>query len=105
MGEERVVSADHIHRVMRVGLIGERERGNGGVVFDSKDRDSVQYLLLAEIESEQMRERLEDELSEDANAHLFVVEEVEKVMHVWKIRRDALASVAVESFGEGSGSF
>lgn len=97
MGDDNASEKERLHAIMMAGLVGERERGSGGVVFANKEKGIVKYILLQEIESEELRARFEDELTEDGNYHLFIMEEIERVMHIWKLPRDKLANLPFEN--------
>ena len=96
MGDDNASEKERLHAIMMAGLVGERERGNGGVVFVNKEKNIIKYILLHEVESEELRARFEDELTENGNDHLFIMEEVDRVMHIWKVPRDKLANLPFE---------
>ena len=70
MGDDNASEKERLHAIMMAGLVGERERGNGGVVFVNKEKNIIKYILLHEVESEELRARFEDELTENGNDHL-----------------------------------
>lgn len=65
---------------------GEKERGSGGVVVRSY-KHGIRYALLEELPHPEMRDSIEDMLTEEGQTHVFVVQEEEKTLHVWKLPR------------------
>lgn len=91
------VNDDRIRSIADVALPGEQLRGDGGVVVVSGS--SVEYKLLLEIESEELRDQLEDLLSENGRSNVVVVEETlddakRVVAHVWMVPRNELFRVS-----------
>lgn len=71
--------------VLQTAMNGEQTRGSHGVVFQNKAQGILHYITVDEIPSEELRDRVSDILSEEGDTNYFVVEEVERVMHIWKI--------------------
>ena len=78
-------------KIVECALNGEMKRGNGGFVLLSVS-SGMSYMLIDEIESEELREALRDQLSEDGVNYVYVVEEQERNMHIWKIDRANLVT-------------
>ncbi len=76
-------------KIVECALHGEMTRGNGGFVLLGVST-GISYMLIDEIESEELRESLRDQLSEDGVHYVYVVEEQERTMHIWKIDRAKL---------------
>jgi len=74
--------------VLNAAIYGERNRGSGGVVFCNHEKKIIQYMLISEFEAEEFRDKLGDILSEEGNEYYFVVEEIDRSMHIWKIPRN-----------------
>ena len=82
--------------IVTVGLAGEKDRGNGGAIYVNRIDNIIKYMLVDEFESEQFKDTLSDMLSEDGSLNLYVVEEIERVLHIWKIPRHHFAGMEVE---------
>lgn len=95
---------ERLQRVADAALPGEQTRGNGGVVVVTAE--TSQYKLLTEIESEELRDQLEDMLTEHGRSHVVVVEETlevstqRAVAHVWMAPRSELVRRASSSIDE-----
>lgn len=79
---------------LQVGLQGEADRGNGGVIYlegkggsDRAAPDKVGYLLLHEVEPKELRERLAGEIDEDDGRNFFILHKHEGSVHVSKLAR------------------
>lgn len=74
-------------------LNGERERGSGGVVMLAGAPElKATYALVNEIPSAELREVVEDLLTEDGNEYVYVLEgertvEDARNVHIWKMSR------------------
>lgn len=77
--------ADHVAKVAECAVNGERARGSGGVVLVNET--SMAYVLVDEIESEELRESLRDGLSEDGTHFVYIVMEKDRQVHIWKLDR------------------
>ena len=77
---------------------GEQIRGDAGVVVVNSVL--TEYKLLSEIDSEELRDQLEDLLTENGRSNVVVVEEnvdekTERVVaHVWMVPRNELLRVS-----------
>lgn len=90
---------ERLCRVAETAVAGEKARGDGGVVVLTAE--SATYKLVNEIESEELREQLEDLLSEHGRVNVVVVEEgvdthtERRFCNVWMVPRqhvmDAIA--------------
>ena len=93
-----------LQQVAAVALPGEQARGNGGVVVLAST-DQAMYRLLHEIESEELRERLQDLLSEHGQENVVVVQEqnatddaeTRAVANIWMVARAKLAEIACQT--------
>ena len=77
---------DELWPIVKAAWDGESARGNGGVVVRSH-KNGIHYLLVNELPFDEMRESIEDMLSEEGDQFVFVVQEEEKTLHVWKMPR------------------
>jgi hypothetical protein len=86
-------SLDRRALVANTVLNGERERGSGGVVMLAKTPElKATYALVTEIPSAELREVVEDLLTEDGNEYVYVLEgertvEDTRNVHIWKMSR------------------
>lgn len=71
--------------VLQEAMYGEQTRGSDGVVYQNKENGIVKYMKLSEIESDELRERVTEIVTEEGDVFYIVLEEVERVMHIWKI--------------------
>lgn len=89
---------ERIRMVAEAALPGEQLRGDSGVVFINMG--GAVYKLLVEVESEELRDQLEDLLTENGRSHVVVVEEnvddasKRVVAHVWMVSRSELMRVS-----------
>ena len=100
--KSRMLSAvddERIRTIADVALPGEKIRGDGGVVV--VNGDSAEYKLLVEIESDELRDQLENLLTDNGRHNVVVVEETlnestrRVVAHVWMVPRHELLRVSV----------
>ena len=87
---EHVTEVDDRQRMSAIfatALSGEKTRGSGGVVLCNKSKGTICYALVDEFESEELRERIRDMLSDEGTEYAFVVEEVDRTVDIWKIPR------------------
>lgn len=80
---------DFAQRVLSVALTGERNRGNGGIVLCNRSTDKIAYILVHEIESEELRETVGDLLTEEGLRYFFILEEKDRKIHIWKVDKTA----------------
>jgi hypothetical protein len=69
----------------QVGLQGEADRGNGGVIY--LEDEKVGYMLLHEVEPQELRERLAAEIEDDDGRNFFILHRHEGSVHVSKLAR------------------
>lgn len=81
--------------IIRVALEGEKARGNNGaVLIDTSQSDvKIVYLLSHEFGPEEFSEKLNDSLSEDGQNYIYVVNKVDKAMHISKVLRSAFSNL------------
>ena len=70
---------------------GERARGTGGVVVYTDETD-VRYVMVHELETEELREAVADMLSDEGDEYVFALNRA-KDMHIWKISRFKIAEL------------
>lgn len=68
---------------------GEQSRGSGGVVY--LDGDKVAYLLLDQVQPEQLREKIADDIEEDKGQNYFILHRDAGNIHVSKLARRPLS--------------
>ena len=91
-------------RTLDAAALGERERGSDGVVLLDRAENAVSYVLLREIESFELRERLEEMLSAEGEDFFFVLERVDGSNHIWKISKLEAATGLLEGdMADGDG--
>ena len=85
-----MTSAGHklLTPILREAVLGEESRGSDGVVYCNEADKIVRYMKIHEIESQELRERVEDMVTEEGCAFYFVIEEIERVMHIWKFPKN-----------------
>lgn len=82
---------------------GEETRGSDGVVYYNKAENIVRYMKIHEIQSEELQERVADIVTDEGRDYYFVLEEIERVMHIWKIPKHAAMQRAIQHIdGEDS---
>lgn len=80
--------------LLQEAMSGEESRGSDGVVYYNKAQSVIRYMKIHEIESEELRERVEDIVTEEGAVFYFVLEEIDRVMHIWKIpKRQAMQQI------------
>ena len=77
---------------------GEKTRGTGGVVWCDTETD-IKYVLIDEIEDDNVRESLRDSLSDDGDQYIFfVVKDIETAqLHVTKMERQVAMSLVFDA--------
>ena len=85
-----MTSAGHtlLTPILKEAVLGEETRGSDGVVYCNKAENIVRYMKIHEIESQELRERVEDIVTEEGRVFYLVIEEIERVMHIWKIPKN-----------------
>lgn len=89
-------SADVLLPIAKAAWDGENARGNGGVVVRSY-KDGIRYSLVHELPFDEMRESIEDMLTEEGDQFVFVLQEEEKTLHVWKLPRTKVVELMSEA--------
>ena len=85
-------SQEIVRALVRVVAEGERERGTAGVAVYTSASD-MRYVLLQELPSEDLRERIGDMLSEEGDEFVFAVEGEATTAHIWKMSRAKIAEI------------
>ena len=65
-----------------VAVKGERERGNGGAVYYNESTNEIGYLLIPEIEPQELQENVSDLLNDESFVVLY---KTEKEVHITKM--------------------
>jgi hypothetical protein len=87
--------------VVQTVIEGEKNRGSNGVVLLARTPTlSATYALVTELPSAELREVVEDLLSEDGNQFVYVLEgertvEEERNVHIWKMSRIEVVAESV----------
>ena len=92
------MSADErslLRAIVRVVAEGERMRGTGGVIVYA-DASNVRYMLVRELGTEELRERVEDMLSDEGDEYVFALKDENKATHIWKLPRVKIAEMLSE---------
>jgi len=80
-------SRQEVEYILKVALNGEQARGDNGAVLVDTETQDVVYLLTHEFKPSNFSEQLEELLSEDGRANIFVVHKTKDSFHVSKIPR------------------
>ena len=76
-----------MNEIIEIGIRGEQARGDNGAVLFDEENSSIVYLLSHEFKPSTFGDQLNELLSEDERAHIFVVHKTKDAMHISKIPR------------------
>lgn len=83
--------SDAIHAFAYVAASGEQVRGAPGVVWVDSAGGSARYLVLSEVEPEQLRLDVARMIEEDEDANYFILHKDKAAVHVFKYEKARLA--------------
>lgn len=90
--KQMAASEEIVRALVRVVAEGERERGTAGVAVYT-DASDMQYVLLQDLPSDDLRERIGDMLSEEGHDFVFAVKGEATAAHIWKMPRAKIAEM------------
>ena len=76
---------------------GEMERGTSGCLYINRDQNTYSYLLLNELTNIELRDALENILTEDGRENALIVEEKDRNVHIFKMQRSQIMQLALSS--------
>lgn len=74
---------------------GEMERGTSGCLYINRNENTHNYILLHELSNPQLKDALEDMLTEEGASNALIVEEVDRNVHIFKMPRSEILKIAV----------
>lgn len=79
-------------------IVGEAARGSGGIAHVMMQTPpTIRYLLVHDIVHQELREAVQEVLSEEGDRFMFVVEEdADSKFHLWKVPRRTVAEYNID---------